>query len=181
MAARTLDTLFHEFLKDIYHVETRTLRTLPRLAEGARSLALAVMIDGHRERTQEHARRLDAIFAMIGKRPECGLWAAGDAIVDQGLELLQHYQSSPALDSALMAAMQALEEHEIARYGALKRWAAMLGLNEAATLIEATLQEERQASAALGALADWTLTAAMAPMGLDVETMPAAVLLPAAA
>ncbi|MFM9616306.1 ferritin-like domain-containing protein, partial [Streptomyces niveiscabiei] len=52
------------------------------------------------------------------------------------------FEGSPALDAGLLAAAQAVEHYEIARYGTLKAWAQQLGLGTAAKLLDQTLSEE---------------------------------------
>jgi ferritin-like metal-binding protein YciE len=59
----------------------------------------------------------------------------------------------PALDAGLLAAAQAVEHYEITRYGTLRRWAGLLGLNNAAILLDVTLTEEAKTDEALAALA----------------------------
>ena len=58
-----------------------------------------------------------------------------DGILEEGEEVLTGYKSSPALDAGLIAAAQAVEHYEIARYGALIAWAEQLGHSEAAELL----------------------------------------------
>ena len=53
-----------------------------------------------------------------------------------------------------MAAAQAVEHYEIARYGTLKAWAETLGMQDAAKLLDATLQEEEATDEALSQLAE---------------------------
>jgi ferritin-like metal-binding protein YciE len=55
--------------------------------------------------------------------------------------------------SVILAAAQAVEHYEIARYGTLKTWAGELGLNEAVRLLEMTLGEEKKTDEALTKLA----------------------------
>ncbi len=47
-----------------------------------------------------------------------------------------------------------VEHYEIARYGTLKTWAAELGLNQAAELLETTLSEEKKTDEILTKLAE---------------------------
>ena len=58
-----------------------------------------------------------------------------------------------------MAAAQAVEHYEITRYGTLKRWALVLGLKDAAALLDETLQEESQTDEDLTTIADATVNA----------------------
>ena len=86
--------------------------------------------------------------------PKAKLCPAIDGIIEEGEEVLSEYKGTPALDAGLIAAAQAVEHYEITRYGTLKRWAEVLGMADAAKLLDATLQEEAKTDEALTALAD---------------------------
>ena len=68
--------------------------------------------------------------------------------------MLDEFKGSRPLDAALVAAAQAVEHYEIARYGTLKSWAETLGMEDAAKLLDATLQEEAATDEALSDLAE---------------------------
>ena len=44
-------------------------------------------------------------------------------IIAEGQEVMEEFAGGPALDAGLIAAAQAVENYEIARYGALRSWA----------------------------------------------------------
>jgi ferritin-like metal-binding protein YciE len=75
-------------------------------------------------------------------------------IIEEGQEVMKEFKGKPALDAGLLAAAQAVEHYEIARYGTLKTWAAELGLQRSVQLLEATLAEEKKTDAALTELAE---------------------------
>ena len=56
---------------------------------------------------------------------------------------MKEYKASPALDAGLLAAAQAVEHYEISRYGTLIAWAEELGLEDAVSLLQETLEEEK--------------------------------------
>jgi ferritin-like metal-binding protein YciE len=66
---------------------------------------------------------------------------------------MQEYKGSPALDAGLLAAAQAVEHYEISRYGTLRTWAEELGLDDAASLLQDTLDEEKATDEALTEIA----------------------------
>jgi ferritin-like metal-binding protein YciE len=68
MATKTLDNLFRDGLKDIYYTEKKILRTLPKMAKGAKSKAAA--FEKHRDQTEVQVERLERIFEMLGKRAQ---------------------------------------------------------------------------------------------------------------
>lgn len=154
MAEKTLDTLFHDTLKDIYYAERAILKALPKMKRGAESAELKQAFDSHKAETEVHVERLQQIFEMIGKRAQGKTCAAIEGILEEGSEILEEYKGTAALDAGLIAAAQAVEHYEITRYGTLKRWAEVLGMKDAVKLLDATLQEEGKTDEALTALAD---------------------------
>jgi len=154
MAEKDLNTLFHEGLKDIYYAERKILKALPKMARGARSQELKAAFQEHREQTQGQLERLQRVFELIGKRAQGKTCPAIDGIIEEGEELLDEFKGQPAIDAGLLAAAQAVEHYEIARYGTLKRWATVLGLDDAAELLGDTLSEESDTDEKLTELAD---------------------------
>ena len=154
MAEKTLDDLFYDTLKDIYYAERKILKALPRMARGAQSDELKAAFRKHQEETQGHVERLQEVFEILGKRAQGKTCPAIDGILEEGEEMLDEFKGQPALDAALVSAAQAVEHHEIARYGTLRRWAETLGMQDAAKLLSATLDEESATDEALSALAE---------------------------
>ena len=83
-------------------------------------------------------------------------------IIEEGQEILQAFEDGEALDAGLIAAAQAVEHYEIARYGTLLAWAKQLGLSEAEGLIEETLVEEENTDQVLSELAEDAINPAAA-------------------
>ncbi|RJL21566.1 ferritin-like domain-containing protein [Paracoccus siganidrum] len=156
MKTKALDDLFHDTLRDIYYAERQILKALPKMARGARSEELRSAFEAHREETEAHVERLQHVFELIGKRPRGKTCPAIDGIIEEGEEILDSFKDSPALDAGLVSAAQAVEHYEITRYGTLKRWAEVLGMDEAAALLSRTLDEESAADEKLTGIADKT-------------------------
>lgn len=157
MAAKTLETLFHDTLKDIYYAERIILKSLPKMARAAQSEELKAAFQKHKEQTEGQIERLQQVFEIIGKPARGKTCDAIEGILAEGEEIMEEYKDTPALDAGLLAAAQAVEHYEITRYGTLKRWATVLGLDEAAELLDETLQEESQTDEDLTAIADATV------------------------
>jgi ferritin-like metal-binding protein YciE len=154
MAEKTLETLFHDTLKDIYYAERKIVKALPKMARGAQSPELKAAFEKHRDETEGQIERLQQVFEMIGKRAQGKTCPAIDGIIEEGEEILEEFKGQPALDAGLAAAAQAVEHYEISRYGTLKRWAQVLGMKDAALLFDATLKEETLTDETLTKLAD---------------------------
>jgi ferritin-like metal-binding protein YciE len=150
---KKLDDLFHDTLKDIYFAEKKILTALPKMMKAAHSEELKAAFEKHHGETEGQVERLEQVFKMIDKKPQGKTCAAIVGITDEGAEIISEYKGSPALDAGLLAAAQAVEHYEISRYGTLRTWAEELGLDEAVSLLEETLEEEKATDEALTELA----------------------------
>jgi ferritin-like metal-binding protein YciE len=154
MKNSTLEGLFHETLKDIYYAERKILKALPKMARSAQSPDLKVAFEKHKDETEGQIERLQQIFEMMGKRAQGKTCPAIDGIIEEGEEVMDSFKGLPALDAGLVAAAQAVEHYEMARYGTLRAWANSLGMADAAALLEQTLAEETQTDENLTQLAE---------------------------
>ena len=159
MAEKTLDNLFYDTLKDIYYAERKILKSLPKMARAAQSPELKAAFEKHKDQTEGQIERLQQVFDIIGKRAMGKTCDAIEGILAEGEEIMEEYKDTPALDAGLLAAAQAVEHYEITRYGTLKRWATVMGLNDAAALLDETLQEESQTDEDLTGIADTAVNA----------------------
>ncbi|MBK5197076.1 MAG: ferritin-like domain-containing protein [Methyloceanibacter sp.] len=153
-APKNLDDLFHDTLKDIYFAEKKILATLPKMAKAAQNQELKAAFEKHYTETEGQVDRLEQVFAIIKQKPQGKTCAAIVGITKEGAEIMQEYKGSPALDAGLLAAAQAVEHYEISRYGTLRTWAEELGLDDAVTLLDATLDEEEATDEALTKIAE---------------------------
>ncbi|HRY23407.1 MAG: ferritin-like domain-containing protein [Geminicoccaceae bacterium] len=151
---KTLDDLFHDTLRDIYYAERKILKALPKMKRAAQSDDLKAAFDKHKQETEGHVERLQQVFDIIGKRAQGKTCDAIEGIIAEGEEIIEEFKDTAALDAGLISAAQAVEHYEIARYGTLKRWARELGMDDAAKLLDATLQEESRTDSDLTKLAD---------------------------
>jgi ferritin-like metal-binding protein YciE len=151
---KTLEDLFYETLKDIYYVEKTLVKALPRMAKAAQSDELRDAIETHLEETETQVERLEQVFESIDKPAKAKTCEAIKGLTEEAKEVMKDFKGSPALDAGLLSAAQAVEHYEISRYGTLKAWAEELGNGQAARLLDATLQEEKNADALLSEIAE---------------------------
>lgn len=150
---KTLDDLFLDTLKDIYYAERQILKALPKMAKAAESADLKAGFEQHRQETEVQVERLEQVFELLGKTPRGKTCDAILGILEEGKSIMEEYKGTSALDAGLVAAAQAVEHYEIARYGTLKTWANQLGMKEALALLDATLKEETATDVKLSKLA----------------------------
>jgi ferritin-like metal-binding protein YciE len=151
---KNLQELFHDTLKDIYFAEKKILSALPKMAKAAQSEDLKAAFHKHETETEEHVARLEKVFEEIDETPRGKTCDAIMGIIEEGQEVMKEFKGARALDAGLIAAVQAVEHYEIARYGTLKTWAAELGLKQSVKLLEATLAEEKKTDQTLTQLAE---------------------------
>jgi ferritin-like metal-binding protein YciE len=151
---KDLHELFHDTLKDIYFAEKKILSALPKMAKAAQSEDLKAAFEKHETETEEHVVRLEKVFEEIDETPRGKTCEAIMGIIEEGQEVMKEFKGAPALDAGLLAAAQAVEHYEIARYGTLKTWAAELGHKQAVRLLEQTLSEEKKTDETLTRLAE---------------------------
>ena len=156
MAAKekTLNDLFLHTLKDVYYAEKQILRALPKMAKAAESEELRQAFQTHRDETEGQIERLEQVFEALGKRAQGKTCEAIQGIIEEGKEIMEDFADSDALDAGLIAAGQAVEHYEISRYGTLRTWAQELGMQDAADLLEETLEEEKKTDKLLSELAE---------------------------
>ena len=150
-----LQDLLIEELQDLYDAEHKLTKALPQLAKAATGDALRAAFESHLEETRTHITRLDEVFAALGKRAG-GKHCPGMAgIIDEGSRIIKHKGMEGAVrDAGMIAGAQKAEHYEMCGYGTCAAWARTLGLNDIATQLEATLDEEKAADQTLNDLAE---------------------------
>jgi ferritin-like metal-binding protein YciE len=136
-----MNDLFVHQLRDIYYAEKQLVNALPEMAEKAtdeRSSRAFCCLD----ETNGHVERLEQVFRMIGAEVKGVDCPAIDGLIEETEEIAGEVEDKSALDAALIAAGQAAEHYEIARYGSPIAWAKQLGRNDAASIQQKTLEEE---------------------------------------
>lgn len=149
---KTLHDLFLDTLKDIYYAERQIVKALPKMAKAAASPDLKAGFDKHLAESEVHVERLEQVFEMLGKAARGKTCDAILGILEEGKTVMEEFKDTPALDAGLVAAAQAVEHYEIARYGTLKAWANDLGMSDAAAIFDMTLSEEVATDKALSQL-----------------------------
>jgi ferritin-like metal-binding protein YciE len=144
MATLSLKALYLEELQDLYDAEHRLIKALPKMAEAAESAQLKNGFQMHLEQTKVHAARLEQIFELMGEKPERKKCQAMTGLIAEGDELMGEDYEPGVKDAALISAAQRVEHYEMAGYGVVKTWAGLLGDTKAASLLDQTLNEEKE-------------------------------------
>jgi ferritin-like metal-binding protein YciE len=169
MALDTLQDLFLNELKDIYHGEKQLLRALPRMAKAAQSPDLQAAFTKHLRETEGHVQRLEQIFERLGERAVGKRCKGIEGIVEEGKDIMEEDGEEAVLDAALIAAAQRVEHYEIASYGCLITYAGLLGDRNVEKLLKQTLGEEEATDKALTALGEGGINQAAVAAGQAEE------------
>lgn len=151
---KTLDDLFVHTLQDIYYAEQQITKALPKMIEKVTDPQLKQAFQSHLAETKGHVTRVEQVFQLHGETPKAVTCPAIDGILKEADEIVSDASDKDVLDAAALAAAQAVEHYEIARYGTLIAWARQLGRDDCATVLESTLKEEKSADAKLTQVAE---------------------------
>jgi ferritin-like metal-binding protein YciE len=150
----TLHDAFVEELRDTYDAEKQLTKALPKMAKAANSPILRDAIEAHLEETREQVTRLERVFASVEEKPR-GKHCDGIAgIIEEAQAMMEEDFDEATADATLIAGAQRAEHYEIAAYGTLVAWARAMGHEEAADLLQETLDEEKAADEKLNSIAE---------------------------
>jgi ferritin-like metal-binding protein YciE len=150
-----LEKFFHDQLKDIYYAEQQLLTALEDMKKACTTEELEDAFDEHKKQTERHVKRLERVFTMLDKKPEGKKCEAMDGLIKEGKSIIEETcEGTMTRDAALIIAAQKIEHYEIASYGGLVQLAITLGKNNAADLLDKTLQEEGAADHKLTYIAE---------------------------
>jgi ferritin-like metal-binding protein YciE len=151
---KTMEDLFLHTLQDIYYAENQILKALPDMIEKATDTQLKQGFKTHLNETQGQVQRLEQVFELLGQSAKGVDCPAIDGIIEEAEEVAGEVDDKQVLDAALIAAAQAVEHYEIARYGTLVAWARQIGRPEAARLLQQNLEEEKATDKKLTEMAE---------------------------
>lgn len=150
----TLEDLYTDMLKDLYSSEKQLVKALPKMAKNTESPDLQKAFQDHLRQTEGHVERIERIFSELGGSPRGKKCVGMEGLIEEGNELLQEDVEPGVLDAGLIAAAQKVEHYEIASYGTARAWAEQLGYNQAARILQETLDEESMANEKLTKIAE---------------------------
>ncbi len=151
---KNLDDLFVHTLQDVLYAEQKITKALPKMIAKVSDPQLQEAFRQHLEETKNQITRLEKVFQMHKAEAKAVTCPAIDGIIAEAEEIMSDSKDSEVLDAAALAAAQAVEHYEIARYGTLIAWAHQLGRPDCASVLEPTLNEEKATDKKLTAIAE---------------------------
>lgn len=149
----SLRELYIDELRDLYNAETQLVKALPKMAKGATNDQLRQAFEEHLRQTSEHVSRLEQIFEQLEEKATGKKCLGMEGLVKEGSETMKEEFEDATMDAAIIGAAQRVEHYEIAGYGTVRDFAQLLGEDEHVSLLEQTLEEEKEADRKLTELA----------------------------
>jgi ferritin-like metal-binding protein YciE len=140
----SLKKLYIHELKDLYSAENQLVKALPKMAKAATSDELRKGFEQHLEQTKGHVERLEKIFSSLDESPKVKKCMGMEGLIKEGSEVIGEDLEDAVMDAALIGAAQRVEHYEIAAYGTVREFAEILDQPKHASLLEETLNEEKE-------------------------------------
>ena len=158
MNTTELKEVLTEQLKDIYSAEKQLVKALPKMAKAASTDELSSGFEEHLEQTKGHVERLETIFEEMEESPKGPTCKGMEGLIEEGSEVIDDDElEGESKDLALTAAAQRVEHYEIAAYGCVRAFAGQLGMDDAVSLLEQTLEEEKETDQKLNQVSETLL------------------------
>ena len=145
MQSSQLMKLFEDSLKDIYWAEKALTKALPKMIKNASSPELIEALENHLSETEQQIGRVEQVFELLEKKATAKKCEAMEGLIKEGEGIMEECEEGAMMDAGIIGAGQKIEHYEIAAYGTLRTFAETLGLEEAGSLLDETLQEEKAA------------------------------------
>jgi ferritin-like metal-binding protein YciE len=137
--------LFLHELGDILYVERELAeQVLPKLIDEVTDDEFRSGLENHLEQTREHVTNVEQVFEIFGEEPHAEECIGFEGLKNEHDELIEKASSS-LVDHIDLGAAARTENYEIAAYEGLRRMAKAFGEDEAVTLLDANLKQEKEA------------------------------------
>jgi ferritin-like metal-binding protein YciE len=151
---KNLRELYLNQLQMLLSAEEQIASASLDMVQSAADEELKGALQFHKEETEMQVRRLEQILISATGPAKPIKCKAVHALIAETEDMLLDARNDTVRDVALIAAAQRIEHFEIAAYGAVRRFAQMLGDSPAAELLTQTIDEEGNADKVLTAIAE---------------------------
>jgi ferritin-like metal-binding protein YciE len=153
MPVKSVQDLFVQELRDIYHAERQITKALPRMVKAASSPELKQAFELHLEQTRGQIDRLDQVFEQLDLPKRAKKCEAMEGLLEEARSTMEEIEDEGVLDVGMIIGAQKVEHYEIAGYGSLVALARQLGHENVASLLAETLDEEKETDQKLNQIA----------------------------
>jgi ferritin-like metal-binding protein YciE len=153
MKLENLEQLFLQELRDLYDAEDQITEALPKMIEAAHYPQLKNALQEHLEITRQQIQRLDQVFNILGEDASGQTCKGMKGVIKEGDEIISQGGDDATVDAGIISAAQRVEHYEMAGYGTVRTYAQLLGQQQIASLLQQTLDEEKEADEKLTEIA----------------------------
>ena len=153
MKLENLEQLFLQELRDLYDAEDQITEALPKMIEAAHYPELKNALQEHLEVTRQQIQRLDQVFNILGEDASGQTCKGMKGVIKEGDEIVSQGGDGATVDAGIISAPQRVEHYEMAGYGTVRTYAELLGQPQIASLLQQTLDEEKEADEKLTEIA----------------------------
>ena len=140
-----LRSLYVTQLRYLMSTEEQIIDALPKMVDAATDTQLKQALQNHLRETEAQRDRLDGILNDLQGDNDDKKCSVTAALISAGQTTIKAANDNAVRDAGIIAAAQKIEHFEIASYGSARDWAKLLGETQHAQLLQATLDEEKQA------------------------------------
>ena len=158
----TLEALYVDELRDLYHAEMQLAKTMPAMAQAVQSDELRKEFQNEASEARQHADRISQICSALQADPSGHRCKGMEGLLEEGRELIQDGVQNPVLDAGLIVTAQKAQHYEIAGYGSALTFARILGREKDESLLRETMEEEKEADARFTQIANRAINIAAA-------------------
>lgn len=144
--------LFEHELCVLYDAENKAIRSLGRMAMRCSDPELVQVYRDYRGVAEKRLDRLDAIFGLIGRKPERFACAGMNGLIEEFSDFLETKPNPAVLDAFAVESARRVERYEVCAYQALITLAVALRLDEVTELLLKSLGDHNLAGGGFKAL-----------------------------
>jgi ferritin-like metal-binding protein YciE len=155
--SENLDNLRKLYINQLQHLhsaETQITDALPKMIEKSREPQLKQALQTHLQETRGHVARLEQILNTASGKVDSKKNKGIAALITEGEDIITDASDESVRDAGIIAAAQKVEHYEMAAYGTARTFAEILGHTDQASILQKTLEEEKNADALLTRIAD---------------------------
>ena len=144
-------------LRDLLDAEQQLTRALPKFANAAAAPPLKQAFQKHLKETARHVDRLNQALSALGEAPRAKRCVGMRGLLAEGNQMAGTSPKGALRDAIMISGAQKVEHYEMAAYGTARTYAEVLGRSDVARLLDASLQEEKDADQKLTEIAEQTV------------------------
>jgi ferritin-like metal-binding protein YciE len=145
-------------LQEIHSAENQLARIIPRVVKSVEAQALRPMIEERMKEGEQIIQDVETALEELGATPGRKKNVAAEGLVEDMREHVQELETGPALDTALIAALQKTEHYCIAAWGTVKALGKAAQQQDLVAAMERALEEGREYDERLTQLAEEEIT-----------------------